>query len=151
MAFTGRPQTFLDSTLSNDGFFPILSLGDFQKIYRVPADRAQEAVEHQLKVARNLVNDTLVAEKAAWELDGYATLAAVDLGENSDLVSYYLDAVYLKAKAELLHDFQTFTRRDQADDIAKDGDGTYQALLANSNRAVRRLKGITTNITAELL
>ncbi|NIB44781.1 head completion/stabilization protein [Pseudomaricurvus alkylphenolicus] len=151
MAFTGKEETFLESSLSNIDFFPELSLGDFQRIHRVPAELAQEAVEHQLKLARNLVNDVLEEQRALWEADGHLSLEDMDTANGTDFKTYYLSAVFYRAKAELLQDFQTFSRRESSADMAKEGDSVHQALMADSDRCIRRLKGIRTSITVDLI
>lgn len=151
MAFTGKTQSFLDVVVANNGFFPALNLGDLQRIYRVPAELAKETVEHQVKLAINLTNDSLIKQQSTWQAAGHGDLAAVQEAEGKDLNTYYTTAVYCRAKAELLQDFQTFSRRKTAENMAKDGEESYRALLVDSNRAVRRLKGINTNITARLL
>ena len=38
MSFSGKPTTFVELTIENDGFWPDLSVTEFQKEQRVPAE-----------------------------------------------------------------------------------------------------------------
>ncbi|MGH1374407.1 MAG: head completion/stabilization protein [Cellvibrionaceae bacterium] len=151
MSFSGRPQEFHDQSVDNNGFFPALSLGEFQKLHRVPSNIAAETVEHQLTVAVGAVNLGLANEQTQWIDAGHANLVAVDSADNGARTSFYKAAVYYRAKAFLLADFQTFSRRDIAENIAKEHDDTKSLLLAESRRALKRLRGLTTTIGVELL
>lgn len=151
MSFGGRPQEFLDKTITSDAFYPELSLGEFQKLHRVQSNIAGEAVEHQLTVAMGAVNLALQAEQDAWQPAGFNTLAEVDSSDSGNRVTFYKAAIYYRAKAMLLADFQTFSRRDIAEDQAKEGESTKQLLLAESRKALKRVKGLTTTIGVELL
>jgi Phage head completion protein (GPL) len=151
MSFTGRPQTFLDATVANNGFYPDVSLGEFQKLHRVPSNIADDAVTHQVTIAMGAVNIALAETKLVWDAAGHATLAAVDAVDAGQRESFYKAAVYYRAKANLLADFQTFSRRDIAENQAKEHDNTRQMLLAESRKAMRRIKGLATTIDVELL
>ncbi len=151
MSFTGRPSQAVDITVANNGFFPDLALVDLQTLYRVPAELAPKTVEHQVRIALSSVNKQLIDEQAAWQAEGFETLAAVDREKDSERCAEYFAAVFLKAKAALLTDFQTFTRRASAEEMARESDAIRQRLLADSGRAVRQLKGLTTTIGVELL
>lgn len=154
MSFTGKPTTFLETTLENNGFFPDVILGDFQRLYRVPAEYQQEKVEHLLRVSMQDVNDELFDQQDAWQTEGHATLAEVrseTLGGKNILVEQYQRAVFARATATAFQQFATITRREIGDNQAKESDSTAQLYLAEANRALRHLKGIKTNITVELL
>lgn len=152
MSFSGRQPEFLITTLDNDGFFPPLNLGDFQQLHRIPGHYADAAIEHQVDLARGELNFMLSGEKALWLVDGYATLAEVDAADAGNRVRDYTAAVFYRAKSTLLADFQTMSRRDSADDQAKEADATYQRLMAESRKAIRRLLRLaTTNLDVELL
>lgn len=154
MSFTGRDDAFLDTEITNDGFFPDLVIGDLQKTYRIPASAPEETVTHQLKVAMARVNDELAAFKAAWIEQGYNTLSLAEASPanaGKKLAELYKMAVYSFAKAELLEDFETFTRRDIADNIANQEQKVWQAVKANGRWAVNSLKGLTKNVSVELL
>lgn len=151
MSFTGRPESFLETTVANNGFFPVLPMREFQETYRVPAELAESAVARQLVIARDYVNDQLSKQQAQWQSQAHASLEAVDIAEGAQLVEWYKDAVFNRAKAHLLTDFETFTRRASAAEISDDADPISQSLLARAKRALRRLRGQKGTITAELL
>lgn len=154
MSFTGKPDSYLDSTLENNGFFPDLSLGDLQRLYRVPAEYAKEKVEHHLRLAMLDTNDDLADRQAAWQAEGHDTLAAVNdetLGGNNVLAEHYQRAVFCRATANLLGEFATFTRREIGENQAKESDSTAKMYRAQADRALRYLRGRKTTITAELI
>jgi|SRR5690554_6271660 len=152
MSFTGRDQTFLAKTLANaNGFFPELSLGDFQRQYRVPANLAPETVEQQLINAMGEINQALAARAIVWQAQGMGTLADLATAEGNTLVAFYFTAVYSRAKAWLLRDYQTFSRRDVAEDATQEGEAIYKALMVRSNAALRRLEGRSPHLTVELM
>lgn len=150
MAFTGKPPGYLEREVSNDAFYPTLSIGDFQKQHRVPAELAPIAVEHQLTLARNHVNAQLFARKATWTQNGVAHLADLDTPAFS-FSHTYVSAIFLRAKAKLLMDYQTFSRRDTAENMATERDEIEQRLLSDSRLALRKIMGAGGLITAELL
>lgn len=151
MSFTGRPESFLETTVTNNGFFPALPMREFQETYRVPAELAESAVVRQLVIARDYVNDQLNKQQEQWQSVEHASLEGVDIAESSRLVDWYKDAVFNRAKAHLLTDFETFTRRASAAEISDDAELLTQSLLARAKRALRRLRGQKGTITAELL
>lgn len=154
MSFTGKPQTFLDATVTNDGFYPDINLGDFQRVYRVPAEYKQELVEHHVRMAMADCNRALRSQKAIWLAAGYNSLLVVpseQFGEVSELVTQYQRAVFCKAMGLLVRAFTTLNRREQAENLAKEGVDMVQDYFAESLHAIRRLKGIPENITVELI
>lgn len=154
MSYTGRDDAFLNTEITNDGFFPNLVIGDLQKTYRIPASAPEETVTHQLKLAVARVNEELKAFKCDWIAQGYNTLALAEESPANDgkkLADLYKMAVYSFAKAELLEDFETFTRRDIADNIANQEEKVWQGVKANGRWAVNVLKGLTKNVSVELL
>lgn len=153
MSFTGKPQTFLDTTISNDGFFPDLNLGDFQRVYRIPAEYAQELVEQKVRLAISDCNLQLLVQKADWIAQGVLKLADIDeaIGGIPVLVDQYKSAVFMRAKGLLLMEFPTINRREQAENEAKESEDNFQYYLAQSGRAIRRFLGVPENVSVELL
>ena len=153
MSFSGRNQTFNATTLTNNGFYPNVSLGEFQKLHRVPSNIADDAVENQVSLAMGAVNLALedTKAKAQWAATEYANLAAIDATDNGNRQRFYRAAVYYRAKAKLLKDFQTFNRRPVAENQATESDEIYKTLIAESRRAMNQLPGIATTINVELL
>lgn len=151
MSFSGRTETFMAETIGNDGFFPDIAVGDFQSLHRVPSTFADSAILEQLQVAVAHINNALAPQQAVWMAEGHATLVAVQNATGGHQIALYRAAVFYRAKAMLLNDYQTFSRREIAADQAREGDAIYQSLLAESYRAVRKLLGLQSNINVELL
>jgi hypothetical protein len=154
LSFTGKSQTFLDTTLVNDGFFPDLNLGELQKVYRIPAEYQQEMIEQKLRVAMSDCNQMLAVRKAEWIGVGINALVDLewgDIGGKPVAVDQYKSAVYCRTKGLLLMEFATTNRREAAENEAKESDETFQYYLAQSGRHVRRLMGLTENVSVELL
>jgi len=42
MSFSGKPTTVVDQTIENNGFWPDLSLAEYQKAYRLPGEYLSE-------------------------------------------------------------------------------------------------------------
>jgi hypothetical protein len=154
MSFTGRPTSYLETVIANDGFFPDLSLGDFQKMYGTPADIMQEKAEHLLRLAVIDVNDRLAVEQNIWQAGNHATLAEIpaqQIGGKSRLVIQYQRAVFSLATAMAFRQYATVTRREIGEHKAAESLDTEQMYRAESDRAIRNLRGIDTNITVELI
>lgn len=154
MSFSGRDDEFLVSTITNDGFFPNLALSDLQNTYRIPASAPQETVEHQLTVAMEEVNGQLVAFKASWIALGLTTLALAEASPTADgkkLTALYKKAVYSWAKAELLEDFETFSRREIANNQANQEEKVWISCKSNARRAIKNLLGLSKSLTVELM
>jgi hypothetical protein len=154
MSFTGKSESYLQTILENNGFFPALSLGDLQRLYRVPAEYHQEKVEHHLRLAMLDVNDDLLEKQEAWQTEGHENLANVSdktIGGENILVEHYRRAVFCRATASLFQEFTTINRREVGEHQAKESDSTAQQYQAQADRALRSLRGVKTNITVELL
>ena len=148
--FTGKTDSELARNITTDSFFPTLSVGDFQRNYRVPAEYAIHMVENDLRLAAERINSELLEQQLAWVLAGHSDLAAAEAADSRSLKSWYLHAVYCRAKATLLRQFSTVSKRAAANNNAKESMETEGHFLALSNRAVRQIKNLG-NITAELL
>lgn len=154
MSFTGKPENFLEAILENDGFFPDVNLGDFQRLYRVPVEYKRELVEHHLRLAIIDCNSALTARKAEWVGAGATRLdevAGVTIGGQHELVIHYYRAVFCRAMGLLVQAFMTLNRRAEAENLAKESLDTNQDYFAQSKHAVRRLLGISQNITVDLI
>ncbi len=154
MSFVGKTQTFLNTDIANDGFFPALNLGDFQKVYRIPTEYTQELVEQKLRLAISDCNKLLAVVKLQWIGAGYASLADVpgeEIGGVKQSIDQYKSAVFMRAKGLLLMEFPTINRREQAENEAKESEDNFQYYLAQSGRAIRRFLGVPENISVELL
>lgn len=153
MSFSGKPTTFVDLTIENDGFWPDLSLSEFQKEQRLPAEYLVELLTDALTMAMFEVNDDLAKCKARWQAVGIINVEAADpllLPERAFKAKLYKRAVYSRAKAQALPQFATVTRRESAENTGKEAPERAETFLAFSQQAVRALQG-RGRITAALL
>lgn len=154
MSFTGKPDTFLNTEITNDGFYPDIKLGELQRFYRVPAEYKQDVIEHHTRLAISDCNAQLAVKKAEWVALGHTILEEVDTGmiaQEFANVEQYKRAVFCRAVGLLVMAFATLNRREVAENQAKEGEDTIQYFLAQSGRAIRRLLGLTENVSVELL
>ncbi|PAU55216.1 head completion/stabilization protein [Pseudomonas sp. PICF141] len=153
MSFSGKPTTFVEQAIENDGFWPDLSLAEFQKGYRLPAEYLVDMLATDLTTAMIEVNCDLAKRKAAWQNAGVTTVESADpmvLPERTFHAATYKRAVYCRAKASLLTQFATVTRRESAENTGKELPERGETFLEFSQQAVRSLQG-RGRITAALL
>lgn len=153
MSFSGNPTTFVEQAIENDGFWPDLSVAEFQKGYRLPAEYLVELLTAELTTAMTEVNRDLAKCKARWQNQGVTSLESADpmvLPERTFQAATYKRAVYCRAKASLLPQFATIIRRDSAENLGKELPDRPETFLAFSQQAVRSLQG-RGRMTAALL
>ncbi|CZT26678.1 head completion/stabilization protein [Pseudomonas cerasi] len=153
MSFSGKPTTFVEQAIENDGFWPDLSVTEFQKGYRLPAEYLVEMLAADLNMAMVEVNTDLAKLKARWQGAGVSNVESADttiLPERTFQVATYKRAVYSRAKASLLTQFATVNRRESAENVGKELPERSETFLAFSQAAVRSLQG-RGRITAALL
>jgi hypothetical protein len=153
MSFSGKPTTFVEQAIENDGFWPDLSVAEFQKGYRLPAEYLVDMLVTDLTTAMTEVNRDLAKRKSEWQNVGVTTVESADstvLPERTFHAATYKRAVYCRAKASLLTQFATVTRRESAENTGKELPERGEAFLEFSQQAVRSLQG-RGRITAALL
>lgn len=153
MSFSGKPTQLMEHHIDNDGFWPDLSVAEFQKGYRLPAEYLVELLVSDLSMAMIEVNNDLAKRKAQWQAAGIVNVETADsclLPERRYQALTYKRAVYCRAKASLLAQFATVTRRDLAENTGKELPERGENFLAWSQQAVRSLQG-RSRITAVLL
>jgi len=153
MSFSGKPTTFVDQAIENDGFWPDLSLAEFQKSYRLPGEYLGDMLVTDLTTAMIEVNRDLAKRKGQWQNVGITTVESADpmvLPERTFHTATYKRAVYCRAKASLLTQFATVTRRESAENTGKELPERGETFLEFSQQAVRSLQG-RGRITATLL
>ncbi|WP_122604281.1 head completion/stabilization protein, partial [Pseudomonas viridiflava] len=108
MSFSGKPTVLVDERIQNDGFWPDLSVAEFQKGYRLPAEYLVEMLTADLTMAMVEVNTDLAKLKARWQGAGVSNVESADttvLPERTFQAATYKRAVYSRAKASLLTQF----------------------------------------------
>jgi hypothetical protein len=153
MSFSGKPTTFVEQAIENDGFWPNLSVAEFQKGYRLPAEYLVEMLVINLTTAMTEVNRDLAQLKARWQGVGVSNVESADttvLPERTFQAATYKRAVYCRAKARLLPEFASVVRRESAENLGKEAPERKESFLEFSQQAVRSLQG-RGRITAALL
>ncbi|MBA1229273.1 head completion/stabilization protein [Pseudomonas viridiflava] len=153
MSFSGKPTTLVEQAIENDGFWPNLSVAEFQKGYRLPAEYLVDMLAADLTTAMFEVNTDLAKLKARWQGAGVSNVESADttvLPERTFQAATYKRAVYSRAKASLLTQFATVNRRESAENVGKELPERSETFLAFSQAAVRSLQG-RGRITAVLL
>ncbi|ATR85187.1 head protein [Pseudomonas sp. HLS-6] len=151
--FSGKTISLMERTIINDGFWPDLLMSEFQQGYRLPGEYALDMLTTDLVTAMHEVNLDLAKLKARWQDAGVSNVESADstvLPERTFQVSLYKRAVYTRAKASLLTQFATVTRREVAENTGKDAPERGEKYLEFSQQAVRSLQG-RGRITAALL
>lgn len=144
MSFSGKPATVVEQTIENNGFWPDLSLAEFQKAYRLPGEYLSEVLVTQLELAMAEVNQDLRKLANSWRSLGITEVATADpllLEERAFKVKLYKRAVYCRAKATALTDYATVTRREVAENTGKEAPERADQYLAFSQQAIRALQG----------
>ncbi|MGO4366654.1 head completion/stabilization protein [Pseudomonas sp. PAB10] len=153
MSFSGKPTTFVEQAIENDGFWPNLSVAEFQKGYRLPAEYLVDMLVTDLTTAMVEVNRDLAKCKGKWQAVGIISVESADpmvLPERTFHVATYKRAVYCRAKASLLPQFASVVRRESAENLGKEEPERKETFLEFSQQAVRSLQG-RGRITAVLL
>jgi hypothetical protein len=153
MSFSGKPTTLVEQAIENDGFWPGLSVIEFQKGYRLPAEYLVDMLVTDLATAMSEVNKDLAKRKSDWQNAGVTSVESADpmvLPERTFHAATYKRAVYCRAKASLLTQFATVTRRESAENTGKELPERGETFLEFSQQAVRSLQG-RGRITAALL
>ena len=145
MSFSGLPDHAVDSTVTNDGFWPDLNTGDFQTNYRLPAEYEQAMVEDHLQLAMAWANQTLRKWKTEQQAAGHHSMESVpsdEIGGEKLTLIHYRRAVFCHAKALLLQQFATTDRREAANNEAKESEETEDKFLEFSRHAITDFLGL---------
>ncbi|SHJ71972.1 head completion/stabilization protein (plasmid) [Halodesulfovibrio aestuarii] len=147
-SFSGHTAELATVTVTNEPFWPDLSLAEFQKIYRLPREYTDELLINQLKLGMAWANKQLIDWKNEQIAAGYSSLASVPediqgcaLGGETPAVLHYKRAVSNYAKAYLLQHYATINRREAAHNEAKESTETRDTLLTNAEDAISDFLG----------
>ncbi|KEK29127.1 head completion/stabilization protein [Shewanella xiamenensis] len=124
--------------------WPELSTGEFRELRRIPEFFSEQAIEDSLNRSVAEIQQQLLdfIARASTDTDVPFTLGA-SLAPNfsAQQISIYRGAVYARSHADLLGYFSAVDQKDAGNNKAQDVD-QQQAILAQSNRAVRLLLGL---------
>lgn len=142
MSFSALTDHTSTATLPGDGWYPELTVAEFQRVYRLPAEYAEALVEDHLGLARLWAVRQLRAWRAEQEAAGFAGLDAVPLhGLTGEATRLFKRAVFCHAKALLLGQFATVERREAAREDAKEGPDVADRFYAWAHDALADLRG----------
>ncbi len=158
MSLTGKPDLATAAPIANDGFWLDVSTADLMGKYRIPAEYVGDVITWGLTLAVVRVNNYLQRAKLEMITLGFATFEDY-LAANSHTVGgfevmqmHYEHAVYARAKAALLQQFNSMNRRDKAENQAKESEETEQywlnesaASIAAINKAIFPLEDFSTS------
>ncbi|WP_432745787.1 head completion/stabilization protein [Methylobacter sp. G7] len=146
MSLTGNPTLTSASAITNDGFWPNLSIADLLNNYRVPAEYADSVISTGLVMAIVRVNDVLYPVKEAVVSMGFNVFAAYVAAHHPQAVNSvnmlelnYHNAVHTRAKAGLLQQFNSMNRKPNAENAAKESESTEQYFLDESQLSIKAL------------
>lgn len=140
--FNGRTQEYDDTTISNSGFWPEIEIAEFQKQRAIPLQIPNEMLKSVLIAAMQGVNIDLQSVEQDYKGQGInqaADISADRINGENYAETLYKKAVFARAKAELLPEFNVLssreihTNREYADE--------HKSLLAEATHAIRTLKG----------
>ncbi|EIV8657121.1 TPA: head completion/stabilization protein [Vibrio parahaemolyticus] len=138
-------SSYQDTKIENDGFWPNLNAGDFEKRRGIPLKLDSEAVALSLAAAVSQINIELAEAKAGYEAEGITKAEDIPglpkvLGKNSIIVLYE-KAVFARAKSDMVSEFASVSTKDAGDRIAENERDITDRLLAESQQHLRALSG----------
>lgn len=142
--FSGNSTDYQQATVTNDGFWPNIEVGEFERDRAMPADLQPATVAAAVLSAVAQVNLELVFTKTRLLAEGHASAAAVPgpaVGTQTMLTALYRQAVFARAKADLVTEAGSLSQRDAGNNQATQSGDVRAALLAESQQHLRAIKG----------
>lgn len=140
--FNGRTVEYDDTTITNSGFWCDVSIEEFQKQRAIPFNLPNEMIKSALIAAMQGLNLDLQEVENNYRAKGVNDVEDVpgDLinGETYAQI-LYKKAVFARAKAELLPEFNTLSGREIHE--SRQYASEQKSLLAEATFAIRTLKG----------
>ena len=153
--FDGKSIHYQQAIIQNDGFWPDIDAGDFEKSRSIPAVTSHETVLMALLCAVTEINAELAARQEYWQAQGHIRAADIpgytvlqpephsmeaQPGQvQNHVTALYTKAVYARAKADLLPESASVGRREAQS--ASEAGESRRSLLAEAAMAVRALLG----------
>ena len=144
--FNGQSQSSYQNTvIDNNGFWPNINAGDFEKRRGVPIDLDKDSTAYSVASAIAQINIELQNIQRAYQREGYATANDVPgqpkIADKNLLVILYEKAVFARAKSELLPEYATQQTKDAGENVAISQAEIRDQLLAESQQHIRAIKG----------
>ncbi|MBL4830881.1 MAG: head completion/stabilization protein [Aliivibrio sp.] len=145
---------YQNTVIENDGFWPNLNAGDFEKRRGLPASQDSERISIAVANAAAEVNLQLEMLKTKYMAEGIVKavdiIAFPKIKSKNRVVIQYESAVNARAKADLLPDIATVHQRKEGDNLANRSEETKNELLAESQRIIRNMCGLNRSSVALL-
>lgn len=143
--FTGQNTEYQDTEIENNGFWPNINAGDFEKRRGVPIDLDKETTAYSVASAIAQINIELQKTQNAYQSEGYTSANDVPgqpkIEDKNLLVILYEKAVFARAKSELLPEYATQQTKDAGENVASNHAEIRDQLLAESQQHIRAIKG----------
>lgn len=143
MSFSGRSVDYQDVPVRNGvAFWPSLNLAEFQKQRALPVNMDSGVMLIALLASMKEINDALGDVVNVHLAKGHSDALEVPgscAGNENELTAQYKKAVYARAKADLMGEFQTIGRRDTIP--GQEGSDTRESLLAEAALVLRNMQG----------
>lgn len=134
-------------TITNDGgFWPNIVMADFVKEARIPP-QYNDGQQYSALVRAMATANIELASWAARQIEqgkNSSDEAGQIIGGAGVATTLYKDAVYHRAKANLLTHFATLSRKEEAQALAKESQDTYDRLITEYQKSIRAILGIAT-------
>lgn len=139
---TENSQAPDDAIVTNDGFFPDLSLADFKTRMVVGDVYEADTLRHLLQLSMLEVNESLTGwrETVAAHTQ-LADVPATDYSGTSSRVMHYLNAVYNRAKALLIERSRDYDSTRSGHDAADKLTETADDYKRQASESISRLIG----------
>ncbi|XPV75181.1 MAG: head completion/stabilization protein [Desulfovibrio sp.] len=137
--FNGFPNKLSTEVITNNGFFPDVSVGEFQDRYRMPSSYTDRLIIDHLVSGICWANKQLAEYQITQVGEGHTTLAEVpaDTVNNISIQEhYYFTAVCSYAKATLMQSFKTVNRRSEAKNEARESEDTEAKFMQYAGEAI---------------
>lgn len=143
LGFSGKPIDYTDEIITNgESFWPDLNLAEFQRQRSLPVNIPPDTAIIAVLTTIAEINADLVDVVTGHQAKGHTTALKVPgakAGDENQLTAQYKKAVYARAKADLMGEFQTIGRRDTLP--GEEGQDTRESLLAEAALVIRNMKG----------
>ena len=143
--FTGERKEYQSTEIENNGFWPNINAGDFEKRRGVPIDLDEETIAYSVASAIGQINIELQKKQTEYQTAGFQTANEVTgqptMGGKNLLVILYEKAVFARAKSELLPEYATQQTKDAGENVASSQSEIRDQLLAESQQHIRAING----------
>lgn len=139
-----HPTEQTDIVVSNNGFFPDLSLDQFKADYNIDDRSDPEIVQRIIQANMITVNDDLQVYSCTQVRKGHTDLLSVPAehyGDTSKLIIYYKQAVFARCKADILRNHATYdlTKRGSSELEQRESNALWY--VSESISALRKILG----------